>query len=333
MQAYKNMGDKQKILGIELLKFLAAVLITNSHFKALYVEPYTPLGTFGAPGNALFFFISGYTLMLGRKGDFTVWYKRRIQRIWPSIIAWSAFVAPVFFRQTLHWQDIWLAGNYWFVHCIVIYYALFYFLIPYLTNLFKHMIVLSVILAALYFFFIMPMTPFSIYLESFHYICFFGIMLMGAYLASKRNECKPMKTWKCLSLAFLMLILFYALQVIGKGKNNFLYYFQILSLLSLYGFIYYAYMSIRGAWADKLVKNTICGTIIRFVAALTLEVYLVGFLLCFCMMGFNDLFPFNLIMALVVIVFVAYIVKIVSNFFIQTFSPEPYNLRKIFVII
>ena len=31
--------------------------------------------------------------------------------------------------------------------------------------------------------------------------------------------------------------------------------------------------------------------------------------------------------------FVAYIVKIVSNFFIQTFSPEPYNLRKIFVII
>lgn len=103
------MGDKQKILGIELLKFLAAVLITNSHFKALYVEPYTPLGTFGAPGNALFFFISGYTLMLGRKGDFTVWYKRRIQRIWPSIIAWSAFVAPVFFRQTLRWQDIWLA--------------------------------------------------------------------------------------------------------------------------------------------------------------------------------------------------------------------------------
>ena len=92
-------------------------------------------------------------------------------------------------------------------------------------------------------------------------------------------------------------------------------------------------MSIRGAWADKLVKNVICGTIIRFVAALTLEVYLVGFLLCFCMMGFNDLFPFNLIMALVVIVFVAYIVKIVSNFFIQTFSPEPYNLRKIFVII
>ena len=56
--------DKQKILGIELLKFLAAVLITNSHFKALYVEPYTSLGTFGAPGNALFFFISSYTFTI-----------------------------------------------------------------------------------------------------------------------------------------------------------------------------------------------------------------------------------------------------------------------------
>lgn len=327
------MNENRKVLGIELLKFLAAVLITNSHFKLLYVEPFTPLGTFGAPGNALFFFISGYTLMLGRKGSFSIWYKRRIQRIWPSIIAWSAFVAPVFFRQSIHWQDIWLAGDFWFIHCIVVYYAMFYFLIPYLEKWIKPLVGVSVFMAVLYFFICMPITPYSIYLESFHYVCFFGVMLMGAYLASKRNEKSNLKTWKSLNLAFVMLVLFYAIQMVGKGRVGALYDFQIVSLFPLYGFIYYLYMCVRGAWADKLVKTAVVGTIVRFVAALTLEIYLVGFLMCFCMMGFNHLFPLNLLMTFFVIVFVAYVVKIVGNFISQTFGKEPYNWKRMVVII
>lgn len=326
------MNENRKVLGIELLKFLAAVLITNSHFKLLYVEPFTPLGTFGAPGNALFFFISGYTLMLGRKGSFGVWYKRRIQRIWPSVIAWSSFVAPIFFRQSIHWQDIWLAGDFWFIHCIVVYYAIFYFLIPYLEKWIKPLLGVSILMAVLYFFIGMPITPYSIYLESFHYVCFFGIMLMGAYLASKRNERPNLKTWKSLSLTFVMLVLFYAIQMVGKGKIGILYYFQIVSLFPLYGFIYYLYVSVCGAWADKLVKTAV-GTVIRFVAALTLEIYLVGFLMCFCMMGYNHLFPLNLLMTFFVIVFVAYVVKIVGNFFSQTFGKEPYDRKRMVVII
>mgnify|MGYP005867714427 CR=1 FL=1 len=48
-------NTRNKVLGIELLKFIAALMITNSHLKLFYVAPYTSLGTFGAPGNALFF--------------------------------------------------------------------------------------------------------------------------------------------------------------------------------------------------------------------------------------------------------------------------------------
>ena len=50
--------EKQRNLAIDILKVLAALMITNSHLKPLYIDPFTPLGTFGAPGNALFFFIS-----------------------------------------------------------------------------------------------------------------------------------------------------------------------------------------------------------------------------------------------------------------------------------
>jgi len=86
-----------KIQGIELLKFLAAIMITNSHCKPLYPDSISALGTFGAPGNALFFLVSGFTLMLGRKDIFSTWYKRRISRIWPSVLAWSALLYPLLF--------------------------------------------------------------------------------------------------------------------------------------------------------------------------------------------------------------------------------------------
>lgn len=48
------MGKQQKLFGPELIKFIATLMITNSHLKDFYIDPYKPLGTFGAPGNALF---------------------------------------------------------------------------------------------------------------------------------------------------------------------------------------------------------------------------------------------------------------------------------------
>ena len=78
--------EKQRNLAIDILKVLAALMITNSHLKPLYIDPFTPLGTFGAPGNALFLFISGYGLCLGRCPDFLTWYRRRISRILHSLI-------------------------------------------------------------------------------------------------------------------------------------------------------------------------------------------------------------------------------------------------------
>ena len=68
---------KERNVGIDVLKFLAIILITNSHMELLYGK-YNALATGGAIGNALFFFCSGFTLFLkpinGIK-DFPNWYK------------------------------------------------------------------------------------------------------------------------------------------------------------------------------------------------------------------------------------------------------------------
>lgn len=69
---------KSHNISIDILKFFAALLITNSHMELLYGK-YSMLATGGSIGDVLFFFASGFTLFLGRMGRFDNWYKRRIK--------------------------------------------------------------------------------------------------------------------------------------------------------------------------------------------------------------------------------------------------------------
>lgn len=84
-------------------------------------------------------------------------------------------------------------------------------------------------------------------------------------------------------------------------------------------------------WVEKILQMNYVGKIIRFIAALTLEIYLVGFVLCIT--SLNDIFPFNIIIVFGLIVIVAYVVKVISNFVVQTFDNNPYNWKQMVVII
>ena len=84
-------------------------------------------------------------------------------------------------------------------------------------------------------------------------------------------------------------------------------------------------------WVEKILQMNYVGKLIRFIAALTLEINLVGFVLCIT--SLNDIFPFNIIIVFGIIVMVAYVVKVISNFVIQTFDKDPYNWKQMVVII
>ena len=63
---------RQRNPSIDILKFFAALLITNSHMGMLYPDSLVKLSTGGAIGDVLFFFCSGFTLFLGRGGEISL---------------------------------------------------------------------------------------------------------------------------------------------------------------------------------------------------------------------------------------------------------------------
>lgn len=97
---------------IDVLKFLAVFLIINSHMDALYVR-YSMLATGGAIGDALFLFASGYTLLLSKKQlSFGNWYKRRINRIYPSVFVCVVVGALFMQSATLSLSALWGGAIY-----------------------------------------------------------------------------------------------------------------------------------------------------------------------------------------------------------------------------
>ena len=124
--------SKKRLYSLDMMKFMAALMITNSHFQPLYEGVNTTFATFGVQGNALFFFVAGYLLMMGfekHKGvSFIDCFKSKIRRLWPAVFIW-VIVANLIWDAPLTFDKLILGSDYWFLQTIVVYYALFYLLI------------------------------------------------------------------------------------------------------------------------------------------------------------------------------------------------------------
>ena len=83
---------------IDIVKFFATLLVLNSHMEICYPK-YSFLATGGAIGDVLFFFASGFTLFMGEVKSFDNFYKRRINRIYPTVLAWAIVCCLIFSRD------------------------------------------------------------------------------------------------------------------------------------------------------------------------------------------------------------------------------------------
>ena len=318
---------KERNVSIDLLKCFAALLITNSHMNLLYGK-YDIFATGGCFGDALFFFCSGFTLFLKPMqgiGYFLEWYKRRINRIYPSILA-VAFMASLFFNT--HWDviDIILARRYWFVSCIMLYYIAIFFIGSYFKNRIYFISLLIVLGTAIWFFFVYQEPDFSIY--GGHYIrwlFFFVFMLLGAQLGTmiERIKCNPLLD---VSLLFISIICFYALFIFGLRYRNYAVT-QLCSIIPLLSTMYYFYKVGASQWGENIYRKKICHVAIRFIGGLWLEIYLVQHFLFTDKM--NNLFPMNILFMLIIIIVVAYLVRCFARLLLQTFNDSPYEWKKI----
>lgn len=305
---------------VSLIRFIATILITNSHYDDLYPQGYSFLSTGGMIGNALFFWVSGYTLYFSLKkvnggGNSVYWFLRRFLRIYPSLWIFLLFLSCI--GSTVKWQDFFVS-TYWFINAIVICYVLYFFYIRFFSKYGKYIFILTGLTLVAYF------AAFTwwgnldgILIESPEYVSFrwfylFQIMLLGGYCASSRN-CVLSRKRDWLWFA-TFLITYYAYKGICIRYD--VYWGQLLIPIFLMGTIFYAYKSLLGICKQGnrvysfLQKH---GKPLVFISTLTLDIYLVQFVVIKFFADYK--FPIGFIGATITIFIGALILNKLSHLF------------------
>ena len=262
---------------------------------------------------------------------FVNWYKKRIQRLWPSVFLWS-IIAAIIWKDPITWKNLLIANNYWFLQCIAIYYILFYIFGN--LNIFimgggkicvqKILFMFSIAASLLYFYF-MPKATGSIFHTNLHFVCHFSIMIMGGMTYLYKDKIKIKSLWKDCLWAIFWFVLYFIILYIGKGKQDYKYYVQIVGLLPLHLFIFYAYKTASYHWCTTLFQSSRWKRILTTIASLTLEIYIVQFHIITD--KFNRLFPLNTVIVFIFICITAYCLRVMTSLFLQFLSSAPFEFK------
>ena len=323
------MYTKTRDFRIDLLKFFAIFLIINSHSDIAYPK-YSMLATGGAIGDCLFLFCSGFTLLLGGVKRFDLYYRRRINRIYPSVFA-SVVTMMTLGYYTLENLTIKEALGGEFVIAIMTYYVLLWLIQKYCRGRIPLVLLLVMIVTLIaYWFFPYKYETSSkgLYGTStlFRWIPYFGAMLLGAYIGVIRERLKfniRLDTLKLLGCLFL----FYVIQFLAKEVRA-VAPFQIVTMPFLFGIVYYAYKCCNAEIFHKIYVNRYGNWIVLVVGGLCLESYLIQF--CVITDKLNGIFPLNLPVIFLAVLLLSYLVRCLARLFSQTFRTEDYEWRKIF---
>lgn len=313
-------GGKNK--GVIIMKFIAALLITYSHMGVLFPK-YGGLVTGGTIGDGLFFFCSGFTLFLGRNDRFADWYKRRINRIYPTIIMWALLSSMVF---SWEWSvtDMITTPRYWFIPCIMVYYMIFYIIRKYMINHLMLACVIACTIVVVSSFLVLDMNRSVMYADvAYMRIYYFLFMLLGAVTAL--HEEKEISAVKSFLYAVSGLVVYYVCMGIYK-TDPFYCKFQVISLMPLLFTIYWLYRFCNTQGVCRILNGR-TGLAVYFISGLTLEIYMVQYAIFTDSM--NGIFPLNIIITYILIFAAAYVLKCFSKVFSQIFSNETFSVHKV----
>ena len=327
--------SKRWDLSIELLKALAAILVMNSHMDAMYGE-YAWMATGGAIGDALFFFCSGYALFLSNKQEnFFNWYKRRVQRIYPSVII-VALIGAAYMMDQIHYSIITDLGTSWFILCIFLFYALLYPIKKYASNHIRYvMLAVTIVIIAWYFLIgIESKSAGNIYGATyFKWSVYFLFMLFGAVCGRFRIQPERLKMLHLkgtpnilLSLVgFLVsMALFYVIYIYTQ-KSLSLEPYQLISIIPLMTTCWFLWRLANTGFAAKIMNTRSIGVPMRFVGGLCLEILICqGFIFT---TRLNHIFPWNILLIMMGVTLFAYVVRTFSRALLQTFQKDDYDWR------
>ena len=322
---------RQRVLALDILKFLAVFFVINSHADSLYPTEYRALATGGTIGDGLFLFCSGYALFLGQKRSFSDYFKRRIQRIWPSLFI-SVIVLALLYQFGVHLVDF--IGRS-FIRALFVYYILIFFINQYLSKQLKPLMIGLAVVSVVAYAILYPLLvvkrdihpEMAIYY--FKWMPYFCFMLLGLWV-SKQKEKNRKKTWLSVLFTLVGITLFYAIQFGSKLSTSFAP-FLFLSILPLLWSIRCLFEVCSGVWAKKLMQNRVSYFVIMLIGGLCLEVYLVQYDIIAS--ENSNSWPVNLLIVFLKSLVCAYVVRCLARFFLQTFRTERYDWRKMMDIV
>lgn len=319
---------KERDFAIDIVKFLAVLLIINSHADMMYSH-LKILATGGAIGDCLFLFCSGFTLFWGEQKSFGNYYKRRINRIFPSVFAAAIFAHLLSMNPLIHFLQL-LGGE--FIIAIMVYYVLLYFVRKYAIDrigwLLGAVAIISLTVYVLWFPYKYEVSSKGIYgfTTLYRWIPYFAAMLLGSFVGIKRNELEYHAWWDFLKLMICVAI-FYSIQFVAKIYKP-IAPWQIVTLLPLMGIVVYFYKWCNCEWIKRVYQSKLGNAMIMIVGGLCLESYLIQGALFTDKM--NSIWPLNLFVIVLVILFCSYVVRCMARWFAQTFRTEDYEWKKIF---
>ena len=161
----------------------------------------------------------------------------------------------------------------------------------------------------------------------FHYVCHFSVMVMGGLCYSLRDKIKCMSITRDMLWMIVSFIAYFVILKIGKGTMGIRYDIQITALIPLHIFVYYLYKGASYSWCKKAFCSMIVGKIMSWIAALTLEIYIVQF--AFITNQFNSIFPLNVLLVFAIIVLAAYLLKVMTSLFLAVLSKEDLEWKEI----
>lgn len=304
---------KKHINYATLLRAIAAILITNSHYIGVY--PNDIIANGGLLGDVIFFALSGFVLV-NIKTTFISWYKKRLIRIYPTI--W--IITFVYISLGYYTYQKWNLFSYFifptyyhFITSIILLYIPYYFIIKYesIKSRLQYVIYLLIGIQLSVYVFIYDKSYYHIDIvrEPMIRFLFLISMIMGAYFRLNHKKYKDkfsFKDWITMILIFVA----YFLSKLSLLKFAELSFIQILNQYILIALLYFIFRCFSGI-ESKINKIPIwIKSIYQFIAMITLQIYAVQYVIIprFAYL----IFPINWLVITALIIVAAFLLYIVS---------------------
>lgn len=265
----------------------------------------------------------------GGQKSFSAYYKRRINRIFPSVFAAAIFTHLLSVNPQIYFLQL-LGGE--FIIAIMVYYVLLYFVRKYALDKIRWVLavvaVVSLVVYVLWFPYKYDVSSKGIYgiTTQYRWIPYFAAMLLGAVIGMKRKELKYNAWWDSIKL-MICVIVFYSIQFAAKMYRP-VAPWQVVTLLPLMGITVYFYKLCNSEWMKRIYQSKWGNAVIMVVGGLCLESYLIQQSLFTDKM--NHIWPLNLVIIVLAILICSYVVRCMARWFAQTFRTEDYEWKKIF---